>query len=567
MIRLGSRSYEDAKDIWAMCARDFLFYVNTFCWTFDPRRNPSALPFITYLFQDYSLLQIDESIDNPQPDGGCGEDILTEKSRDMGASWMSLLPIEWRWHFRPRQSFLCVSRKEDYVDKYGDPKSLFWKFDFIHKNLPGWLRPTGCDGSKDNPYRAKLHLLNPDNESVIDGESTTGDVARGDRRTAILLDEFAFVENGDRVLASTGDATNCRIFNSTPNGTGNAFYTIRERQDRGLRILRLHWTVHPLKAKGLYYDEDGKPHSPWYDKECKRRASALEIAQELDIDYLASGSQFFDQGILDRIKKEDVCIPAYQGEIAYCSERGEFIGFSSDSKGDMRLWCDLIGGNPPTDTNYSIGCDVATGTGASNSVISVADATTGRKVAEYSNSHIMPHRLAFLAVAIARWFKGECGQGYLIWENNGPGRIFGNTVKEIGYRHVYYRRNENSLSRKETDTPGWASTKENKLSLLGGYRRALASRAFVNRHLAAIEECEAYVYLPGGGIAHQGSQMSADPSGAKDNHGDRVIADALACMGCGEQARAESVVVANEKHCFAARRESFERSRRSRSAW
>ena len=192
-----------AKEFWIMAKRDPLFFVNTFMFTYDPRRDPSAIPFITYPFQDRAILTLCSAL---------GErDVLIEKSRDMGASWINLTVFFWAWLTHDLQSFLMVSRKEDLVDKPGDPKSLFWKVDFALDRLPLWLRPVYT--------RTKLHLYNHETGSTLDGESTTGDVARGDRRTGILLDEFASVENAEEVLAATADATNCRFFNSTPKGT------------------------------------------------------------------------------------------------------------------------------------------------------------------------------------------------------------------------------------------------------------------------------------------------------------------------------------------------------------
>lgn len=50
--------------------------------------------------------------------------------------------------------------------------------------------------------------------------------------------------------------------------------------------LRLHWTLHPEKAKGLYYDAEGRPRSPWYDNEIKKKKMTEDaVARELDIDY------------------------------------------------------------------------------------------------------------------------------------------------------------------------------------------------------------------------------------------------------------------------------------------
>ena len=530
-----------AEVIWQACALDPLLYANALIWTYDPRRKPfTRLPMILYPFQEEAIVELINAIGD--------HDLLIEKSRDMGASWLCIIAFEWCWHFRPRQSFLMVSRTESYVDDAENPKSLFWKVDFIHQNLPPWLMPRGY-GSE---HRRKLHMSNPENGSVIDGESTTGRVARGDRRTAILLDEFAAVDQGHSVLSSTRDATNCRIFNSTPAGTGNAYYDTRQTD---IKKLRFHWSTHPLKARGLYTTDedgtlkvldpggfpadyvpllDGKLRSPWYDRECKRAVSPQEIAAELDIDYLGSGGQFFKADAVQEAIRQYAHPPILVGDLEYDATTAEPLRFRDDPGGRASLWL-LLGkdNTPPLGRKYVVGGDISAGTGASNSCLQAWDIETQEKVLEYVNPFIRPEELAFLAVAIARWL----GNAFLIWEQNGPGRQFGSRVVELGYRNIYYRKNDESISGKVTDIPGWASTKETKQVLLGDYRSAIESGVCVNRSREALQECLEYIFAPNGSIAHSREDNKTDPSGAKSNHGDRVIADALAWKGINERAR------------------------------
>ena len=516
LLRTAARSKGSAETFWVACKRDLLFYVNAFCWTYDPRQKNGSIPFITYEFQDDLMMDLVDRIEN-------GGDVLISKSRDMGASWCILTVFEWLWHFRGDLSFLLVSRNEDYVDKPGNPKSLFWKIDFLHKNQPAWLLP--------NMTRTKLRLTNDDNGSNIDGESTTGDVARGDRRTAIALDEFAAfdADASYRALSSTRDATNCRVFNSTPAGTSGAFYDLTNNDQ--IKKWRLHWTLHPDKAAGLYH-EGKKARSPWYDEQCKRTAHPQEIAQELDIDFAASDYQFFDPAELNKHANE-YCVPAFKrGEIEF-DEKGEFKGFEESPNGRLHLWIypDAMG-NVPADRQYAIGVDIATGTGSSNSVISVGDCKTGEKVAEFCDPNTRPDQLGRYAVGLAKWFKGSNPIGaFLIWEAPGPGRNFGDVVLEMGYRNIYYRTNENSRAKKQSDIPGWWPTKDEKRSIYGEYRRAISNGAFINRSRAALDECREIVYASTGWITHSKSMGKMDPSGARENHGDRPTADALLFKG------------------------------------
>tara|TARA_R100000654_G_scaffold23479_2_gene45897 strand:- start:909 stop:2630 length:1722 start_codon:yes stop_codon:yes gene_type:complete len=513
LIESAAGDKDLAQDLWVSCSRDFLFYVNAFCWTYDPRKPNGTVPFITWHYQDEMLLDLVDCIFT-------GKDVLIQKSRDMGASWIILLVFEWLWHFRQDLSFLLVSRNEDYVDKPGNPKSLFWKIDFIHKNQPKWLLP--------NMTRTKLRLTNDDFRSHIDGESTTGDVARGDRRTAIGLDEFAAFEADAsyRALSSTRDATRCRIFNSTPAGTAGAFYDLTRNPD--IKNVKLHWTLHPEKSKGLYEDDNGKKRSPWYDRECRRCAHPQEIAQELDIDFAASDYQFFDPLELNKIINRDCRKPFATGNLIFDEKTCVPSGFSV-GKGPLSLWIHPDAAQKmPGDRRYAMGVDIATGTGASNSVISIGDCSTGEKIAELCTPHMRPDQLGRYAVALAKWFRGnDPGGAYLIWEAPGPGRNFGDVVLENNHRNIYYRTNEVSVSKKQSNIPGWWPTKDEKRSIYGEYRRALSNGLFINRSSPAVEECREIIFAQTGWITHSRSLTKMDPSGARENHGDRPTADAL----------------------------------------
>jgi hypothetical protein len=516
----GSASYR--RDLVDLCRADPLFYLNAFCWTYDPRRPGSkVVPFISWPFQDEAILELAAAVRE-------GRDVLIEKSRDMGGSWLCLFVPEWLWHFRPMQSFLLVSRKEEYVDGGDDPKTLFWKIDFLHKHQPRWLLP-GIN-------RTHMRRVNEDNGSTLVGESTNTNLGRGARLTAVLVDEFAaFEEKSYPVVAALMDSTNCRIWNSTPRGTDNAFYDLAHNPS--ITKIRLHWSQHPEKAKGLYHDENGKARSPWYDRKCKEVGHPQIIAQELDIDYLGSNFQFFDATALDAVEKRD-CRPAYaQGELEFTTDGVQPVRFVPREGGRFRLWFypEANGGKPP-EGEYAAGADIAAGTGASNSCLVVGNRHTGEKVLEFVDSNVRPEAFAALSVATCRWFRSRRGAGaFLTWEATGPGRNYGDRVIEVGYRDVFYRKNETSLSKSQSDTPGWWPTPDNKRAVLGEYREALGTK-FVNRSREAVRECREYVYKPGSDtVEHARASGGIDPSGARTNHGDRVIADALCFKGMKEQ--------------------------------
>lgn len=539
-LQIGASSPQAARTVWQFCKLDPLWYWNTFCWTYDPRTDAKAVPFITYAYQDDVLMDAIHAIRT-------GEDRLVEKSRDMGASWITLYAFEYLWHFFPLNSFRVISRKEELVDSPGDSDSLFWKLDFILKYLPAWLRPPIT--------RTSLHLGNEANGSSIDGESTTGDSGRGGRSTADLYDEFASVENGKAILASSADRTRCRFFVSTPKGQANAFYELRERQ--GITIVRLHWSMHPVKARGLYtskdgklrvisgtpipgypYILDGKLRSPWYDKECTRR-SAMEVAQELDIDYLGSDYIFFDTAALDRINSELCMPPLRRGELRYDPQSIRVYPaspFSDLPDGRLLLWSQLDTTLRLPDRQWAIACDIAMGTGASNSAMHIGCREIPEIVGELADPRTTPQDWADMAMAMADWLRaGTDHWPLIIFEANGPGRLFADRLLKRDYPNIYWRTKDGRPNSKQTEMAGWYSTPETKLSLLGEFRRALITGSLTIRSKLLVNELRQYVFRQGGVVEHASQGKSDDPSGAKDNHGDRGISAALLWHAIGKE--------------------------------
>lgn len=545
-----------------VCAVDPFFFINTFVWTINPKRphRRKKVPFVTYAYQDDGLDVIFDSLAE-------GFDVQVEKSRQMGASWLFTAVIQYCWLFRHGQNFLLGSRSDEYVDKSDEKKSLFWKLDFINQNLPGWLMPTGWDPKK---HRKVKRIVSPVTHSTMVGEATTEDFGRGGTFTAVLLDEFGACDVGMGILKSTRDATATRWFNSTPKGTGNAHYRIVQlsRQNpKQVRPLRFHWSQHPEYSKGLYrldkegrakpcpgtskeqlaryleenedliaslkkrgFWEDFKLRSPWFDVQCARATTKAEIAQELEIDYMGAGYQFFEQRDIQELVRLYCCAPRYIGDLEYDLETLSPLKFHEHGNGRLQLWCELVHKAPPLGKPYVIGVDSSAGTGASNSVASIWDAKTAEKVGEFVDPNCKPERLAKQVIALCKWF----GDAYLIWETNGSGRAFGDAVVEWGYGH-FYSRAKNTETGETGAKAGWAPTRDNKYQLLAHYRGALADRECFNRSETALSETLEYVFLGNNWVEHASISDNEDPSGARDQHGDRVIADALAVKVMGDQ--------------------------------
>ena len=463
----------------------------------------------------------------------------------------------------------CISVDSDDHLFLIDGFNLTHNCDFLHENQPQWLLPTGRHLGYDDPNRKSMHLRNADNGSTIDGESTTGDVFRGGRLTALFIDEFAAFETdaGFKVLNSTRDVTLCRGFNSTPQGSANAFYEVVHNTN--CKHIRMHWSEHPDKAQGLYRSDkdtgkiellddfvgmvqvlrkgqaeeewvmfpdnypflpDGKLRSPWYDNQYARCASPKEVAQELDIDFAGSDYAFFDPEFIQSLRREYARPPTLVGDIDYTRENLAPRQFRESDNGKLKLWINLEGDRmlPPDGRRYVIGADVSAGTGASNSVLTIADPESGEKVGVLRTPRMDPKDFARQCIAIAKYFNNA----FLIWDASGPtGKIFTNVVIDSAYRYIYFRRNEKAIGRRISDQPGYfINGSGGKEELLTEYRADLAEHRFINRSDEGLKECLQFIRRPGGTVEHAGAANSQDPSGARTAHGDEVIADALASL-------------------------------------
>lgn len=224
-----------------LSSKDIAWWFNNFCWTFDPRlaarKLPAYLPFDLFPRQEELVRWLEERVSN-------SEEGLVEKSRDVGWTWVAAGFALNKWLFSPGFKTTFGSRKEVYVDKIGDPDSIFGKVRLLLERLPPWMRPEGFKRSDHDNF---MRLLNPANGNVISGEA--GDnMGRGGRSTLYVVDEGAFIEHAESVDAAVTGNADCRIWASSVNGMGNVFY--RKRHSGNIPVFRFHW-AQPLDAKIL----------------------------------------------------------------------------------------------------------------------------------------------------------------------------------------------------------------------------------------------------------------------------------------------------------------------------
>lgn len=241
-------------------------FINDWGMTTDPRNAdiglPVHIPMILFPRQWEWVDWVIERWRNREPG-------LSDKSRDFGLSWLA---VGTACALGLHHDDLVIgfgSRKEEYVDKIGSPKALFWKARKFIEGLPVEFR----NGWTSRQHSAHMRISFPGTGSTITGEA--GDnIGRGDRAAIYFVDEAAYIERPELIDASLSQTTNCRIDISSANGLDNPFAQKRHSWPAE-RIFTCHWRDDPRKTQ------------EWYDR-LPEFLDEVTIAQEVDINYAAS---------------------------------------------------------------------------------------------------------------------------------------------------------------------------------------------------------------------------------------------------------------------------------------
>jgi phage terminase large subunit len=245
-----------------------VYWIDKYCYTYDPRTVAKALPFKLWPKQVEFIRWIQER-EEAFRKTGIDEEGLCEKSRDAGVTFLCAAYALHHWLFEPGYAVGFGSHKLEYVDKLGDPKCIFEKIRFMLRRLPPDMLPKGFKWNTDSK---RSTLINPENGATITGEGGD-DIGRGGRTALYFIDEAAFIERADNIEASLLGNTAVRIDVSTPNGVGNPFY--RKRYSGKVPVFTLHWKDDPRK------------NDAWA-AEIKTRKGSVVFASQFDLDYAAS---------------------------------------------------------------------------------------------------------------------------------------------------------------------------------------------------------------------------------------------------------------------------------------
>lgn len=546
------------------CMEDVLFWMAFACWSFEPRAKVKVRPFIPWPHQEPVFVAMDRAIDDSGEDKSI--DVIVDKARAQGGTFGYLWVDLRRWLRDRMFSAGYVTRNEQLVDSKTDSNTVLWKIAWAVELLPFWLAP-----KKWERNLSQHTFLNHDNGALLAGYAAGQDVAAGGRASVFTCDEFGakdFISGGKdvAVMEALHDVTNCLRMVSARYADSGVFHEACENPDsaRNGVYLILDWKDNPIHGKHSYVVRDGvatavrKEHqpavdayhqenpdlrsrlerkgfkfegrvrSPWYDMRCLRPTSTPRlIASQLDRDPRGAVGKAFPSDLLDRMKREQVRSPVWQGQPVFDSETLKLKGLISRDDGPLKLWF-----KPGIDHSaplgpFTVGCDMAAGSDgayASNSVASIIDDRTGEQVGEYAIKGMELIKFARVVVGLCLWLRNA----FLGWEDSGMAAPFAKEIMEvIYYGNVFYREVPEIGSRRKSRKAGWSNrSSEDKADLFEKLALAMETGEFTPRSEDLIRECGEYEWEKGK-IIHAPTK---NRGAVETNHGDRCIAAGVAWL-------------------------------------
>lgn len=378
------------------------------------------------------------------------------KFRQAGITELISMYCLWLAMYHPNKKINIISIKDTTA------KKVLKKIKYMYKNLPAHLQVPIVNGRSGEFGSASMMEFS--NGSFIESIPTSEEAGRSESLSLLIIDEAAIVRWASTIWAaafptlSTGGSA---IINSTPYGVGNFYHSEWVKSVAGSSIInpiRLYWGMHP--------DRDQK----WYD-EMSSILGPKRTAQEIDGDFLTSGSSVFD--LVDIKAIEDML--------------SEYMPIKTRFNGQYREF-----ETPRRDEEYFIGADVATGRATDSSAFSCVS-KSGEDMAVFKGK---------IPVNIYSKLLGDVGEKFnwatLAPETNDIGLSVTSYLQDEGYPNIYYSQKilkKKGKSKPEVEeVPGWLTTSKNRSLIIEALERDIRNDDIVIKDPFFVQEAYTFIY-------------------------------------------------------------------------
>lgn len=384
------------------------------------------------------------------------------KFRQAGVTELISMYCLWLAMYHSNKSIVILSLKERVA------KKVLRKIKYMYKNLPEHLQQPVING-KSGEYGtvSEMEFANGSNISSI---PTTEDAGRSEGLTLLVIDEAAIIKWASQIWASalptlsTGGAA---IVNSTPYGVNNWYHSLWVNACSGgndFYPIRLKWPMHPERDMA------------WYNL-MRSQLGPRRTAQEIDGDFLTSGHSVFDLADIRAIQEDlEEWLDFQLNPDLEIKENGQLIIFKK----------------PTPNEQYFIGADVSSGRSRDYSAFSIMN-RKGEEYAAYKGK-IAPDKFADLLMKTGRTYN----RAIIAPEGNDIGLATVLAIQNSGYPNLYYAKalvkKKREKKPRETEIPGWLTTKENRPVIIDGLNEDIRNDTIIIKDLHFVQEAYTFIY-------------------------------------------------------------------------
>lgn len=266
---LAGDEYERAAKILDVYSVDPIRCIEDFFLVKANKLDGSPKPFFLFPYQRQILLKLLELDNGPQE-----SELLIDKPREMGITWLLTAYYEWRFLFTPNYSSFILSRSEVEVDdgtRMPDG-SIFGKFRWQLDRLPRYLIPESYQKKviRGTTTDMNLKLINPTIGASITGSSTNAEAGRSRRYSSTWIDEAFAIDRFQEVYRSLQTVSKVKVFTSTV-APGKVYEDFKKAREAEGNYISLSWKDHPFKDQE-WYDQLAKRAEIMNDPELMREA-------------------------------------------------------------------------------------------------------------------------------------------------------------------------------------------------------------------------------------------------------------------------------------------------------
>lgn len=303
------------------------------------------------------------------------------------------------------------------------------------------------------------------NGSFIESIPTSEEAGRSESLSLLVIDEAAIVRWASTIWAAAAPAISTggsAILNSTPYGISGFYHSkwveAITDSDSPFHPIRLYWKMHP--------ERDQK----WYDTMSKA-LGPRRTAQEIDGDFLSSGSTVFDLTDIKAI--EDTL--------------SEYPVIETRFNGQLRIM-----DKPKQGVRYFIGADVATGRSNDYSAFTLGD-SNGEEAAVFKG-RIPVEKYAKILGNLGKEFNWAT----IAPETNDIGLAVTTLLQTEGYPQLYYHKKllkKKGKSRPEVEQyPGWITTSKNRSLIIDGLEEDIRKDNITIKDPFFVQEAYTFIY-------------------------------------------------------------------------